>query len=134
MPAQVFEPDDFVLGTMDEQISVTYSTHGVVGPQLVYHNESDPTGGGTYTRDDLQVEETVLGTLVSVTLDWTPDAERRLLTVLIPTVLLENRDGVDVNTFVVLASLLGGPVRRGQMHSYEHAVRVQGTASRVGPI
>jgi hypothetical protein len=134
MSAHIFEPDDFVLGTMDEQISVTYSTHGVVGPQLTYHNEADATGGGTYAGDDLQVEETILGTLVSVTLGWTPDAERRYLTVLLPTVLLEDRDGVEVNTFVVLTSLLEGQVRRGQMHEYTQALRVQGSASRVGPV
>lgn len=134
MSTQVFAPDEFVLGTMDEQISVTYSTHGVVGPQLVYHNEADTTGGGTYAGDDLQVEETILGTLVSVTLGWTPDAERRLLTVLLPTVTLDDRDGVEVNTFVVLTNLLEGQVRRGQMHQYTRALRVEGTASRVGPI
>ena len=134
MSAQVIEPDDFVLGTMDERISVTYSDYGVVRPQLVYHNETDPTGGGTYTGDDLQVEKTILGTLVTVTLDWVADAQRRVLTVLIPIVLLENREGVEIETFVVIANLREGHTRRGQMHEYVEALRVKGTASRVGPI
>jgi hypothetical protein len=100
----------------------------------VYHSETDPTGGGTYTGDDLQVEKTILGTLVTVTLDWVADAQRRVLTVLIPTVLLENRDSVEIETFVVIANLLEGQKRRGQMHEYVEALRVKGTASRVGPI
>lgn len=134
MSTQVLEPDEFVLGTMDERISVTYSDYGAVRPQLVYHNETDPTGGGTYTRDELQVEETILGTLVTVTLDWVADAERRVLSVLIPTVLLESRDGVEIETFVVIARILEGQKRRGPLHEYVEALRVQGTASRVGPI
>lgn len=130
MSAHVFEPDEFILGTMDERISVTYSTHGVVGPQLTYHNEVDATGGGTYAGGDLHVEETILGRLVSATLRWTADAERRILTVLLPTVLLEGRDVAEVDTFIVIANLLEGAKRRGQMHEYVEAVQVQGTASR----
>lgn len=133
MSAHVYEPDEFTLGTMDERISVTYSTYGVVGPQLTYHNEADGTGVGTYTGDDLHVEETILGRLVSVTLRWVADAERRILSVLLPTVVLEGSEGVEANTFVVIADLLEGPKRRGQMHTYIEALQVQGIASRVGP-
>ena len=131
MGANVSQPDQYVLGTMDETISVTYSTFGIVGPQLTYHNEAEASDGGTFAGGDLQIEETILGTLVSATLHWTPDAERRILTVLLPTVLLEGDEEAEVSTFVVRTSLLEGRNRRGQMHDYVQAVRVTGTASRV---
>ncbi len=131
MGAHISQPDQYVLGTTDETISVTYSTFGVVGPQLTYHNETEASDGGTFTGGDLQIEETILGTLVSVTLNWTPDAERRILSVLLPSVLLEGDESADVSTFVVRTSLLEGRNRRGQMHDYVQAVGVTGTASRV---
>ncbi len=122
MGAHISQPDQYVLGTTDETISVTYSTFGVVGPQLTYHNETEASDGGTFTGGDLQIEETILGTLVSVTLNWTPDAERRILSVLLPSVLLEGDESADVSTFVVRTALLEGRNRRGQMHDYVQAV------------
>lgn len=133
MSTSVFEPDDYRLGTLDERISVGYTTYGVVGPQLTYHNETDSTGSGSYMGEDLHVEETVLGTLVSVTLSWVADAERRVLAVLLPKVLLDDEEQVEIDTFVVISNLLEGRTRRGQMHEYIEAVKVHGTASRVGP-
>lgn len=135
MSTRVIAPDDFVLGTQDETISITYSTHGVVGPQLTYHNETDQTGVGTYSGDKLESSESILGQLITVTLEWTPDAHRRTLTLLVPPVYLEQdqaEGGAEVETLAIWTTHREGRATRGQMHLYEE-VRISGTATRVVP-
>lgn len=135
MSASVVAPDDFVFGTQDETISLTYSTHGVVGPSLTYHNETDQAGVGTYTGDQLESAENILGQLVTVTLEWTPDDDRRTLTLLVPPVYLEQNQGevgAEVETLAIWTTHREGRATRGQMHLYEE-VRLSGTATRVVP-
>lgn len=136
MPATAVKPDDFVLGTDDEQISVSYSTYGIVGPSLTYHNEADPTGVGSYSGAQLRIEESELGELVTVTLEDVPDARRRALTLLLPEIRLDEDQaaaGIDVETLVVWSTIHGGREARGQIQTYDAERRVKGSARLVGP-
>jgi hypothetical protein len=135
MAATVVIPDDFVLGTDDEQVSVTYSTYGIVGPSLTYYNEADPTGVGTYTGAQVRTAQSELGDLVTVTLEEIPDAHRRTLTLLVPAVYLDEDQagsGINLETLVVWVTNLEGQLRRGVVQIYDRERRVSGTARRVG--
>ena len=135
MAATVVMPDDFVLGTDDEQVSVTYTTYGFAGPSLTYHNEADPTGVGTYTGPQVRTAPSELGDLVTVTLEEIPDAERRTLTLLVPAISLDAgqaTNGTSVETLVVWTTNLEGPLRQGQIQTYDQKRRVSGTAKWVG--
>lgn len=135
MSTSVVTPDDFVFGTLDNSVSITYSSYGTVGPSLTYHNETDQTGVGTYLGDQLESTDCIFGRLITVTLDWTPDAHRRTLTLLVPAVYLtEDQEdaGTEVETLAIWTSHLEGRSRRGQMQLYEE-VRLPGTARRTGP-
>lgn len=135
MAATVVIPDDFVLGTVDEQVSVTYSTSGIVGLSLTYHNEADPTGVGTYIGPQVRAAQSELGDLVTVTLEEIPDAQRRTLTLLAPAVSLDADqavNGITIETLVIWTTSLEGRQARGQVQTYEER-RVSGTARRVGP-
>lgn len=135
MSTSVVSPDGFVFGTLDNTVSITYSTFGVVGQSLTYHNETDQTGVGTYTGDDLTSTDNIFGELLTVTLDWTPDAHRRRLTLLVPDVYLTEDQadaGVEVETLATWTTHLEGRARRGQMQQYEER-RLPGTARRVSP-
>src|SRR5215217_538277 len=104
MAATVVMPDDFVVGTDDEQVSVTYSTYGIAGPSLRYHNEVDSTGVGEYTAAQIRTQPSELGDLVTVTLEENPDAQRRMLTLLVPAVYLDENQaasGIDIETLVI---------------------------------
>lgn len=135
MSTSVVTPDDFVFGTLDNRVSITYSSYGVVGPSLTYHNETDQTGVGTYLGDQLESTDSIFGQLITVTLEWTPDAHRRTLTLLVPVVYLTEDQadaGTEVETLAIWTSHLEGRGRRGQMQLYEE-VRLPGTARRTGP-
>jgi hypothetical protein len=135
MAATVVMPDDYVVGTDDEQVSVTYSTYGIVGPSLRYHNEADPTGVGEYTAAQIRTEQSELGDLVTVTLEENPDAQRRVLTLLVPAVQLDENqaaNGIDIETLVIWQTYCEGRTARGQIQTYDQERRVRGTAKRVG--
>lgn len=135
MATNVVTPDDFVLGTDDKQVSVTYTTYGIVGPSLTYHHEADPTGVGTYRGDKVRTAQSELGDLVTVTLEEVPDARRRTLTLLVPAIYLDpdqTANGIGVETLVIWTTTLGGREARGQTQRYEER-RVSGTAKWVGP-
>ena len=122
MAATVVRPDDFLVGTDDEQVSVTYSDYGMVRPSLTYHNEADSTGTGTYTGDKVQIAQSELGDLVTVTLKWVPDAYRRTLTLLVPTINLDAdqaADGINIETLVIWMTNLEGRQARGQIQKYD---------------
>jgi hypothetical protein len=135
MAATVVEPDDFVLGTDDEQVSVSYSTWGIVGPKLTYHNEVDQTGVGTYIGDKVRTADSELAKLVTVTLQEDSDAQRRTLTLLVPAIYLDEdkaANGTRVETVVIWETTLGGREARGQIQTYDQERRLRGTAKYVG--
>jgi hypothetical protein len=106
----VVTPNDYVLGTNDEQVSVTYSTYGIVGPSLTYHQEADPTGVGTYAGNKVRTEQSELGDLITVTIEEVPDARRRTLTLLVPMIVLDPDqavNGVRVEALVLWTTTIG---------------------------
>jgi hypothetical protein len=126
--------DDFVLGTDDEQVSVSYATYGIAAPLLTYHNEADPRGVGSYQGAQIRTEQSELGDLITVTLEEVPDAQRYTLTLLVPTVYFDAdqaAQGIDIETLVIWTTHREGPLARGQIQSYEER-RVRGTAKHVG--
>ena len=136
MAATLVTPDDFVLGTDDEQVSVTYSTSGITPPSLTYHNEADQTGVGTYTGAQVRAAQSELGDLITVTLEEIPDAHRRTLTLLVPAVYLDAgqaADGITIETLVVWMTHREGRHAREQVQTYDQERRISGTARRVGP-
>jgi hypothetical protein len=65
-------------------LTVTYSTSSIAGePQLVL---ADSSGEHTFAGDVIRVQETAIGKLVTVELEYIPDAGAELFSLLLPAV------------------------------------------------
>ena len=81
------EPNEFELLSEDGRISIRYAIHGVVGPQLIYHDQNDSQGPRTFGSQEIEViQESPMGSLITVTLENVPDADMRTLSLLVPRV------------------------------------------------
>ena len=111
-------------------IHVTYSTSSFAGPpQFNYHSAAL---NKLFVGDQVRTTETELGTLVSVTLNLTPDAGSTTFTLLVPRVSLGTSNSVNIVTDGITAlhkTTIAGPPH-GQMDFYT-AHRLHGTAAFV---
>jgi hypothetical protein len=117
----------FELSCADTQI--TYSTSSFAGPpQLSY---SGPKGDHSFSGDDIDAQDTRLGTEVTVTLDASPDLHIITLTVVLPHVRAkqgEEHDITAVGIFTTNHETIIGPPPVAQ--SYE-VIALHGVAKSV---
>ena len=112
-------------------VTVSLALTGIDGrPTLAYQDFHHAL---SFTGDDITIEDSVLGQLVSVTLVQTEDVGYTSFSVLIPTMNIVggyNRVETLGVTAVHRSGLIGpGP---GQATAY-HAIRLHGTASQIQP-
>jgi hypothetical protein len=112
-------------------IHVTYSTSSFAGPpQFNYH---DATQSRQFTGKEIRTVGTEIGTLVSVTLNLTPDLGSTSFTLLIPHVGLGLSDSAHIVTDGITTlhrtSIIGPPLQ-GQTEFYT-VHPLQGTAAFV---
>lgn len=130
MAARSQEPNLFELRGSGAVISWA-KTSLAGGPQLVFEDgEHDTTLG----RDDLRVFKSPLGRLVTGTLEAADDGDSLTLSVVIPSVNLQDAPQQRVRTLAVLTTergSIGGPgLLEGQVQLYK-VLRLSGTARRV---
>ncbi len=111
---------------------ITYTVSDKGGqPQLGYDDGEEQR---TFRGDEVRIEATALGSLVTVTLRFVADGPTDLLTVILPEVLLKDHRAARFRTPVVFhtvaGSLVGHPTDPGPVQTY--AVKTyRGTASFV---
>ena len=122
-------PNHFVLA--GGGIHVTYNTSSFTGqPQFTY---TSFLGTKTFSGNQTKTEQTVLGTLVSVTITMTPDSGSTTFTLLIPRVNLNVGETIAITTSGITAhhrfAIFPGAMH-GQLDTYG-VVTLSGTAQFV---
>lgn len=99
---------------------ITYTESNFAGEPVVTYNDGTER---TFTGDEVRRETTELGTLVTVTLGVIPDLERRLLTLVLPQVLVGAGNPEKVSVPVVFhrieMSIAGPPFHPGPVQTYD---------------
>ena len=108
--------------------TIGYTAHNFAGQRQLEYN------GRTFVDDEIRVEETALGTLLTVELKAIPDLSRDVLTVVLPEVLVGKGGSEKVSLPVVFhtiqESIAGPPLTPGQVQTYDVKI-FNGTASFV---
>lgn len=95
---------------------ITYTASDIAGQRQVNFD------GQTFRGDEVRREKSELGTLVTVTLSEIPDLERRLLTLVLPKVLVDSapeKVSVPVVFTRVALSIAGRPAEPGPVQTYD---------------
>jgi hypothetical protein len=113
------------------QLHITYATSGIDGkPSLTYQ---DTHAARAFRGDEIRSVECDLGTLVSVTLQMTPDLGSTTLSVLIPRMRVSQGTSATVHTDCVTAlhrTAFAPQLLHGQLDSYT-VTSCHGTAQAV---
>jgi hypothetical protein len=115
-----------------EYTQITYSTTSITGqPQFHYQDQQRDVN---VTGDDIRLQETEIGTLVTVTLEEIPDLHTLTVSLLVPEINLNEGNESPLSTLAILTThrtSIGGPgLVEGQLKTYE-VVALEGTASLV---
>jgi hypothetical protein len=101
---------------------ITYTVSNIAGEPLVNYTDGG-TPPRTFTGDEVRREKTELGTLVTVTLGVIPDLETRLLTIVLPEVLVNPGTPEPFSAPVVFTrvemSIAGPPLHPGPVQTYD---------------
>jgi hypothetical protein len=117
---QLTEPNLFHLDAGRRGRSIDYSTSSIAGVPLL----NVTWDGATYSfrGDEIQVLESPLGRLVTVTLSAVPDLETVTLTLVVPAMNVD-ANGEPLRTFAVRTTnrtSIGGPALvKGQLQTYQ---------------
>ena len=114
-----------------DKIQITYSTSSFAGPPLLHYQ--DASQNLQFMGKDIRTLDTELGTLVTVTLNLTPDLGSTSFTLLIPHVGLGLSDSAHIVTDGITTlhrTSIIGPALQGQTDFYTFH-RLQGTAAFV---
>ena len=110
-------------------ITIGYSSDSLVGGPTFHYQ--DRRTKKDFRGKEVRTEKSELGSLVTVTLELTPDRGSTSFTVLIPRVNLDGSKAADVSTYgitTVHTISIGGPVAPGQAETYA-AIELKGTAN-----
>ena len=125
-------PNLFTFSGRRDDTQVTFSTTSITGqPQFTYH---DDTRDVSATGDEITAERSVLGTLVTVTLEAVPDLHTVTATLVLPDLGGLSGPVTHFGTFLVLTenrTSIGGPALvTGALQRYT-VVKGRGTAQQV---
>jgi hypothetical protein len=112
-------------------VLLTYDVTSLDGqPRLLYQVEQGPAAR-TFVGDQIDVQESQLGSLVTVTLHVSPDEGASLLTLLLPPINMGETCEQAFETIAIFTrerSSIGGPgLLTGALHTYEE-IHLKGTA------
>ena len=112
--------------------SITYDATSITGKPLL--NYDDGTISRSFTGDEIQTVPTTIGTLLTVDVEFIPDAETKAVTVVLPQVNLKDNKPRRFRTVVLFttirSSFVGPGLVDGPVQTYT-ARTFRGTASRV---
>ena len=125
-------PNLFTFSGRRDDTQVVFSTTSITGqPQFNYH---DDTRDVSASGDEITVERTALGTLVTVTLDSVPDLHTVTATLVLPDLGGLSGPVTHFGTFLVLTenrTSIGGPALvTGPLQRYT-VVKGRGTAQEL---
>jgi hypothetical protein len=111
---------------------ITYDTTSFTGQALLHYKDQERDLN--FTGDDIDLQDTAIGTLVTVTLETIPDLHTLTLSLVVPQINLNQGNESPFSTLAVLTTnhtSIGGPnLVDGPLQTYE-AVALEGTASLV---
>ena len=116
-----------------DKVRITYSTSSISGqPQF---NFSQGRKALHFSGPDIQTGKTLIGTLVTVKIDETPDLKRVMFSLLLPDVNLQpSGKKANIKTIGIVTTIkmsIGGPaLTRGALQSYK-VTNLAGTAKIV---
>ena len=116
-----------------DKVRITYSTSSISGqPQF---NFSQGRKALHFTGTDIQTGKTLIGTLVTVTIDETPDLKRVLFSLVLPDVnLQQSGKKANIKTIGIITTIktsIGGPtLTTGALQTYK-VKNLAGTAKIV---
>jgi hypothetical protein len=123
--------DSFEFHNTSGTVAISYASTSFMGvPTLSYTNGAKTL---SFSGDQIQVEQTAIGQLVTVTVAIHPDIDFRTLSVLIPQVSVD-RNPVSVATRAILTThhtpfIVNAFV--GQQEEYTQVINLKGTADFV---
>ena len=85
--ARATQPNDFTLEGQNKQIHFAATTFPGV-PFLGYKDEEDASNNREFRGDEIDIQETKFGKLVTVLIEQVPDSHVVYLTLLLPTIYL----------------------------------------------
>src|SRR5262245_18303887 len=122
------QANHFVLACDDTEVS--YAATSVTGSPLFSH--TGPRGERQFSGEEIDRQETALGTEVTGTLEIVPDLHTVTVTLIVPNVRLDGSGPESISTFLVITTnrttIAGPPV--GAEQQYE-IVPLDGEASFV---
>ncbi|GAC1423475.1 MAG: hypothetical protein PVS3B3_12890 [Ktedonobacteraceae bacterium] len=122
--AQHVEPNLFELS--NDEMQITYSSTSFTGQaQLNYHTHASVL---TFQGQDIRVEKSELGTLVTVSIIRTVDTGYSSLTLLLPHVNLAGSNQQNISTVVILTRHLFGILPHAGAQELYTVQNVQGVA------
>ena len=112
-----------------ENVRITYSTSSINGqPQFSYQGPEIAENTRTFTGAAIRTQASELGTLVSVTLIESVDAQRIAVTLLVPTIhLIGQETEQSFKTLAIVTETFGILPHTGAQPTY-HGVHLHGTA------
>jgi hypothetical protein len=125
-------PNLFTFSGRRDDTQVVFSTTSITGqPQFNYHDDTQDVSA---SGDDITVERTALGTLVTITLETVPDLHTVTATLVLPDLGGLSGPVTHFGTFLVLTenrTSIGGPALvTGALQRYT-VVKGRGTAQEV---
>lgn len=136
MSERGIEADDFELRSADGHITIRFSDFGFVRPQLNYHDQSEKEPRFFGPQAIKRTSEAGLGDVVTVELEAIPDGDRVDLTLILPAVLLRQReDLVETIETVAIRTTTRGSIApqtlEGQLQCYG-VIQLSGKARLLG--
>jgi hypothetical protein len=112
-----------------ENVCITYSTSSINGqPQFSYQGPEIEENTRTFTGEAIRTQSSELGTLVSVTLIESVDAQRIRVTLLLPTIhLIGQETEQSFKTLAIVTETFGILPHPGAQPTY-HGIHLHGTA------
>ena len=116
-----------------DKVRITYSTSSISGqPQF---NFSQGRKALHFSGTDIQTGKTLIGTLVTVTIDETPDLKRVMFSLVLPDVnLQQSGKKANIKTIGIITTIktsIGGPtLTKGALQTYK-VTNLAGTAKIV---
>lgn len=114
-------------------LKITYTASSIDGKPTLQHQK----GGKTlnFRGDQIKIEETEIGQLISVTLEYNPDLSTIVFSLLLPTVNVQKnapRSVISVKALetTIKTSIAGPALVKGPVQLYK-MVSLKGTASAV---
>ncbi len=129
MTQQDNQPNLFELS--GDGVHITYSTTSIDGkPHFDYQGHFGPQENLAFTGSEIRIQQSELGTLVSVSLLRTIDAGATVLTLLLPYVKLTGMDAQSFKTLAIITKTYGILPHHGAQPTY-HVVHLSGSARMV---